>query len=69
MPLIELKQKLGLSFDAEDLYLALKVSEVGRVEIDPWAAVVSKASKTNWRNRGKLQGEDKYKLVTYIKRV
>ncbi len=67
VPLIELKQKLGLSFDAEDLYLSLMVSAVGRVEIDPWAVVVSCATETNWKIRTQIQGEDKQKLITYIK--
>lgn len=61
------EHRLGLSFDAEDLYLALRVSDVGRVEIDPWAVVTSRASKTNWKIRTQIQGEDKQKLITYIK--
>jgi len=68
IPFIQLNQKLGLSLAPEDLYLAKKVSEVGRVEIEPWAVVVSKATKTNWKIRTKLQGQDRKKLINYINR-
>ena len=66
MPLVQLKQKLGLSFDAEDLYLALMVSRLGKVGIDPWAVVVSRATKTNWKIRIRDQGQDKQKLIDTI---
>lgn len=65
-PLIQLRQKIGLSFDAEDLYLALKVSRLGKVGIDPWAVIVSRAAKVNWKKRIPEHGRDKEKLVNYL---
>lgn len=66
IPFIELNNKLGLSLAPEDLYLALEVARVGEVAIWPWAMVASAATKTNWRERTHLQGEDKQRLVKYI---
>lgn len=64
IPFIRLIQKLGLSLAPEDLYLALRVSEVGEVAIEPWAVVLSMATKTNWKIRSQIQGRDKQKLVS-----
>lgn len=69
IPSIQLFQKLGLSLAPEDLYLTKKVSEVGEVAIWPWAMVVSVATKTNWRERTKLQGQDKWKLINYLNKI
>jgi glycosyltransferase involved in cell wall biosynthesis len=66
IPFIQLNQKLGLSLAPEDLYLALRVSEVGEIAIEPWAMVVSSATKTNWKIRSQIQGWDKQKLIKYI---
>lgn len=66
VPFIQLIQKLGLSLAPEDLYLSLRVSEVGRVVINPWAVVVSSATKTNWKIRSRIQGQDKQKLINYL---
>jgi len=67
IPFIQLNQELGLSLAPEDLYLALRVSEVGELAIEPWAVVVSQATKTNWKIRSQIQGQDKQKLIKYIK--
>ncbi len=66
-PFVQLSQKLGLLFAPEDLYLAIKVSEVGRLEIEPRAVVWSSATKINWKIRSRIQGEDKQKLFNYFR--
>jgi len=66
IPFIQLSRNLGLSLAPEDLYLALKVSRVGKVVIESWAVVVSRATKTNWRERTRLQGQDKKKLINAL---
>lgn len=60
------ERRLGLSLAPEDLYLALRVAEVGEVAIEPRAVVVSPATKTNWKIRSQIQGKDKQKLIKYF---
>jgi len=65
--LLELKNKIGLRYAAEDLYLALKLKKLGKVVFAPGAVVYSVAKQTeNSENRGYLNRQDKIKLFRYF---
>jgi len=63
-----LKQFYGLTW-ADDLYLSLSLSKIGKVVFVPTAKIITQVKDNTfmgWLRRGKHQREDKVKLFDYF---
>lgn len=66
-PFVEIRQKLGLHYWAEDCYLSLALEITGRVEYVAGAKVAAYPGKTpNTLDRGRKQESDRKRLFEYF---
>lgn len=68
-PLINIRNKIGLKYWAEDLYLSSALSQIGRIVFSPRALVTSRGhfmNLTQWLERSKHQDIDRIKLQSFM---